>query len=83
MPARAVMLPKAVTSPQSRKELVMIYTIERRSARCDGSVVSWYEVRSYTHITPIGVYANGKTLIKVMTKREAKKYCMANGIDIA
>lgn len=60
----------------------MIYTIEKRSARCEGSLASWYEVREYTHITPIGVYANGKTLVETKTKREAKAFCKANGIEI-
>lgn len=58
----------------------MIYTIERRNARCEGSMVSWYEVRSYTHRTPIGVLANGETLAEFDTKRDARTYCEVNGI---
>ena len=61
----------------------MIYTIERRCAGCDGSLVSWYEVISYTHITSIGVMANGITIAEFKTKKEAKAYCSANGIEIA
>ena len=60
----------------------MLYTIERRNAMGEGGMASWYEVRSYTHITPIGVYANGKTLVETKTKREAKAFCKANGIEI-
>lgn len=56
----------------------MIYTIEKRSARCEGSLASWYEVREYTHRTPIGILANGKTIAEFKTKREARTYCKAN-----
>lgn len=58
----------------------MIYTIERRRARCEGSMVSWYEVRSYTHRTRINILANGETLAEVKTLKEAKAYCASNNI---
>ena len=58
----------------------MIYTIEKRSARCEGSLASWYEVREYTHRTPIGILANGKTIAEFKNKREARTYCKANDI---
>lgn len=61
----------------------MIYTIEKRNAKCEGSMISWYEVISYTHITRIGVKANGVTIAKFKTKKEAKAFCKANEIDIA
>ena len=59
----------------------MIYTIEKRNARCEGSMISWYEVRSYTHKTPIGVLANGYTIAKFKTKKEARAYCKTYGIE--
>ena len=59
----------------------MIYIIEQRKARDAGSLVSWYEVRQYTHRTNIGVLANGETLAKVRTKKEAREWCKANGIE--
>ena len=49
----------------------MIHTIEKRNARCEGSMISWYEVREYTHRTPIGILANGKTIAEFKTKKEA------------
>ena len=61
----------------------MIYTIEKRNARCEGSMVSWYEVRSYTHITPIGILANGETLTQTKTKKEAKEYCKEHSISVS
>lgn len=42
----------------------MIYTIEKRHEFGGGSMSTHWEVRQYTHITPIGVYARGKTLKK-------------------
>lgn len=38
-----------------------------------------WEIRSYTHITPIGVYAGGKTL-KSGTKQQCEKYCRIKDI---
>ena len=58
----------------------MIHTIEKRNARCEGSMISWYEVREYTHRTPIGILANGKTIAEFKTKKEARAYCKANDI---
>lgn len=52
----------------------MIYTLEKRHEFGYGSMFTHWEVRSYTHITPIGVYAGGKTL-KKGTKKECEKYC--------
>ncbi len=59
----------------------MIYTIEKRKAFGEGSVISWYEVRQYTHRTPIGILANGETLAEFDTKREARAYCKAHDIE--
>lgn len=42
----------------------MIYTLEKRHEFGSGTMSTHYEVRSYSHKTPIGVYANGKTLKK-------------------
>ena len=40
----------------------MIYTLEKRHEFGSGTMTTHYEVRSYTHRTPIGVLANGTTL---------------------
>ena len=40
-----------------------------------------WEVREYTHLTPIGVFANGKTL-KVGTKSQCEKYIRLKNIDV-
>ena len=52
----------------------MIYTMEKRHLFGGGTMSTHYEVRSYTHITPIGIYANGKTL-KSGTKKQCEKFC--------
>ena len=52
----------------------MIYTIEKRHEFGSGTMSTHYEVRSYTHITPIGIYANGKTL-KSGTRKQCEKFC--------
>ena len=52
----------------------MIYQIEKRHEFGGGSMGTHYEVIAYTHITPIGVYANGKTL-KRGTKKQCESYC--------
>ena len=57
----------------------MIYTIEKRHEFGGGSMSTHWEVRGYTHITPIGIYAGGKTL-KSGTKKECDKYCRIKGI---
>lgn len=57
----------------------MIYTIEKRHEFGGGSMSTHWEVRQYTHITPIGVYARGKTL-KKGSKKECDKYCRIKGI---
>lgn len=59
----------------------MIYTIERRSSFGYGVVESHYEVRKYSHRTPIGVLANGVTL-KSGTKEQCEKYCRKCNIKI-
>ena len=59
----------------------MIYTIEKRHEFGGGTMETHYEVRSYTHITPIGVYAGGKTL-KAGTKRQCEKFCRIKGIAV-
>ena len=58
----------------------MIFTIEKRNEFGGGTMTTHWEVRRYTHITPIGVYAGGKTL-KSGTKKECDKYCRIKGID--
>ena len=58
----------------------MIHTIEKRCAFGYGSMTSWYEVIEYTHRTPIGILANGKTIAEFKTKKEARAYCKANDI---
>lgn len=60
----------------------MIYTIEKRSARCEGSLTSWYEVRKYSHKTSIGILANGKTIAEFKNKREAETYCKRISVHV-
>lgn len=57
----------------------MIYTIEKRHEFGSGIMYTHYEVISYTHITPIGIYAGAKTL-KKGTLAQCKKYCRNKGI---
>ena len=56
----------------------MIYTLEKRHVFGGGEMVTHWEVRSYTHITPIGIYAGGKTL-KQGTKKQCAAYCSRAG----
>ena len=51
----------------------MIYKLEKRTEFENGIPHTHYEVRSYTHVTHIGVLANGKTL-KKGTKKQCEKY---------
>lgn len=61
----------------------MIYTIERRKGKDMGSLVTWYEVRSYVKKSEInGFLLGGETLMEFKTKREAKKYCEEQGVEI-
>lgn len=57
----------------------MIYTIEKRHEFGNGTMETHWEVRRYTHITPIGIYAGGKTL-KSGTKQQCEKFCRSKGI---
>jgi len=57
----------------------MIYTLETRHEFGGGRMFTHYEVRSYTHISQIGVLMNGKTL-KKGTKEQCKKYCRIKNI---
>lgn len=57
----------------------MIYTLEKRHEFGRGTVETHWEVRSYTHISPIGVLMNGKTL-KKGTKIQCEKYCRTKNI---
>lgn len=59
----------------------MIYALERRHECGGGTIQSHWEVRSYTHRTPIGCLMNGKTL-KKGTKSQCEKYCRAKGISV-
>ena len=58
----------------------MIYTLEKRQEFEAGQMFTHYEVRSYTHITPIGIYAGGKTL-KQGTLAQCERYCRSKGIQ--
>lgn len=59
----------------------MIYTMEKRHEFGSGTMSTHYEVRSYTHITPIGIYAGGKTL-KIGTKKQCEAYCRKTNIRL-
>lgn len=59
----------------------MIYTLEKRHAFGNGTMETYYEVREYTHRTPIGVLANGKTL-KQGTKAQCEKYIRTKNIKV-
>lgn len=59
----------------------MIYTIEKRHEFGGGTMSTHYEVRSYTHRTPIGVLTGGKTL-KSGTKAQCEKYIRLKGIQV-
>lgn len=59
----------------------MLYMIEKRHTFGSGTMTTHYEVRSYTHITPLGVLAGGKTL-KSGTKAQCEKYVRTKGIEI-
>lgn len=52
----------------------MIYKIEKRHEFEKGTMETHWEVRRYTHISPIGVLMNGKTL-KKGSKEQCEKYC--------
>ena len=70
-----------MTVKVNRKEgKPMIYTLEKRHEFGAGSMSTHWEIRSYTHITPIGVYAGGKTL-KKGTKKECENYCRRKGLS--
>lgn len=58
---------------------IMIYTLEKRHEFGGGTMTTHWEVRSYTHVTKIGVYAGGKTL-KSGTKPQCEKFCRIKGI---
>lgn len=60
----------------------MIFTLEKRHEFGGGTVETHWEVREYTHITPIGVLANGKT-IKAGTKAQCQKYIRLKNIVVA
>lgn len=55
----------------------MIYTLEKRHEFGQGTIETYWEVRSYTHISGIGVFMNGKTL-KKGNKVQCEKYCRRN-----
>lgn len=59
----------------------MIYTIEKRKARDDGSLVSWYEIRKYTGRSKLGCLVEGETITEVKTIREARQYCKDHNIE--
>ena len=57
----------------------MIYTLEKRHEFGYGSMTTHWEVITYTHVTPIGVYANGKTIYSG-NNAECKRFCKENNI---
>ena len=59
----------------------MFYTLEKRHEFGGSTMTTHYEVRRYTHKTPIGVLAGGKTL-KTGTKSQCEKYIRIKGILI-
>lgn len=59
----------------------MIHTLEKRHVFGNGTMDTHWEVREYTHRTPIGALANGKTL-KKGTKVQCEKYCRTAGITL-
>lgn len=64
----------------ARKGKGMIYSLEKRHEFSGGTMTTHWEVRSYTHRTPIGVLANGTTL-KSGTKVQCEKYIRTKGIQ--
>ena len=59
----------------------MIYTVQRRKGKDCGSLVTWYEIRRYTHRSQIGILMNGETLATVKTVKEARQYCNDHDIE--
>ena len=59
----------------------MIHTLEKRHEFGNGTMTTHWEVRSYTHKSPIGVLMNGKTL-KKGTKAQCEKYCRTKNITV-
>ena len=60
----------------------MIYRIEKRHVFGCGTMETHYEVLSYSHITKIGVLANGKTL-KRGTLKQCEAFCRKKGISLS
>ena len=59
----------------------MIYTIEKRTGRCYGGLVSWYEVRQYSGISKLGILLDGQTIADFDTIKGAKSFCEDNNIN--
>ncbi len=59
----------------------MIYKLEKRTVSGYGTCESHYEVICYTHRTPIGILANGKTLKKGSLKK-CQQYIRTANIQI-
>lgn len=59
----------------------MIYTLEKRHEFGNGTMETHWEVREYSHRTPIGVLANGKTL-KKGTKAQCEKFSRMKNIKV-
>ena len=59
----------------------MIYTLEKRHEFGGGSVTTHWEVRAYTHRTPIGILANGKTL-KTGTKAQCERFVRIKNVNV-
>lgn len=59
----------------------MLYTMEKRHEFNGAQMLTHWEVRSYTHRSPIGVLMNGKTL-KKGTKMQCEKFCRTRDITV-
>ena len=57
----------------------MIFKIEKRHEFEGSRMFTHWDVRSYTHVSPIGVLMNGKTL-KKGTKTQCEKFCRTKNI---
>lgn len=58
----------------------MFYTLERRKGRDCGSLTTWYELRSYSGASKLGILLDGKTVSDFKTLKEAKAFCEKHGI---
>ena len=59
----------------------MIYTLERRKGKDSGSFTTWYELRTYSGVSQLGIMLDGQTVKDFDTLKEAKAFCENNGIS--